>query len=808
MIRVSRAIAVGLCSVGVLAGSLIFSSAPALGFVIHPYLSQITEANGAPLGTNNASYSLSAPLELTFDASGNLLVPDAFTNAVDLFNSSDVFTGQLGVGDFVGYAPRSVSVNKATGYVYVGANGTVNVYKPEGAGKYKLVQKSPAGAVGEQAFVYAAVDNANGPHKGDVYVQTDARNTIQVVKPNAEGELNVGAGESLPQSEEGFYYASLEGGPASDQSMAFGGASGTVYLANPGRGFVDVYNSEDVYQSHLSGPGGPFTPTALAVEQSTGDLYAVDSANSVVDEFNASGKLIGRITETPTGALSAPTGVAVNSSGQVAVSDGGSGVVDVFGPAVVVPEAATGNASAVLRTSAKLEGAVNPEGEEVTSCEFEYGTSTAYGHTAACTPAPGSGSSPVSVSAEVSGLTPGTTYDYRLMAGNAKGANRGLSATLTTVAVVPKLQTEAASGIEQPVPETIVATLHGSLEPHEADTNYYFEYGETEAYGSVSPALPGADAGEASKVETVQTQISGLRAATTYHFRLVGVNSFGVQRGADLGFSTPAREFSPPAVGVLPATDVSQFAATLNGTLVTHEALVDYRFEYGTTTAYGSLAPVPDGDTSLTSETVTIAQPVSGLQAGTTYHYRIVASSPGATEVKGPDETFTTLPVPAPTASTGASSGVGVGSATLSGTIDPHGWDTTYLFEYGTSTAYGSSWPTVQVDMGALEGPQPVVVGIPNLLPSTTYHYRLVATNGGGTSYGQDMTFTTGEYPAQVIQEPVAFGTLLVPSEPGKVTTSEKKKAGKGKRKPKRKGKARHAAKHRGRRRRGHAKGR
>ena len=54
--------------------------------------------------------------------------------------------------------------------------------------------------------------------------------------------------------------------------------------------------------------------------------------------------------------------------------------------------------------------------------------------------------------------------------------------------------------------------------------------------------------------------------------------------------------------------------------------------------------------------------------------------------------------------------------------------------------------------MGALEGPQPVVVNVPNLLPGTTYHYRLVATNGGGTTYGPDMTFTTGEYPAQAFR--------------------------------------------------------
>ncbi len=78
-----------------------------------------------------------------------------------------------------------------------------------------------------------------------------------------------------------------------------------------------------------------------------------------------------------------------------------------------------------------------------------------------------------------------------------------------------------------------------------------------------------------------------------------------------------------------------------------------------------------------------------------------------------------------------------------------------------------------------------MIVGVPNLLPNTTYHYRLVASNGGGTTYGQDMTFTTGEYPAQVIQEPVALRTLLVPSEAGRITMSTPKQKKKSRKKAK-----------------------
>ena len=767
--RVPRVVAVGLLSIGVCAGSLALSCAPALGFVSHQYLSQITEANGSPFRE---------PWGLTFDSGGNLLVTDAMAGAVDVFSSTDVFTGQFGAGILVndGYV-QSVAVSDTTGDVYVGSRGTgggyyggLFVFKPEGGGKYKLLQERHI-----ELPIFVTVNNSSGPHRGDVYVMASGVVPITVIKPNTEGEL-VEPGEALPTPEERFGFG-FSGGIAIDK------ATGRVYVPNPhtrrgGGGFVDEYNSEDVYQGHLNAPPGGFDPTAVAVEESTSDLYVLDASSNAIDQFNASGEFIGRFANTPAGPLSSPADIAVNASGDVYVSDVGTRAVDVFGPNVLVPEVTTSAASAVSRTSAKLEGTVNPEGKEVTSCQFEYGTSAAYGNTAPCATAPGSGSSSVPVSAEVSGLAPETIYHYRLVAGySAATRYAGTDHTFATLNVVPNLQTEAATNVERSG-KPIVATLNGSLAPDGADTHYYFEYGETEAYGSVSPALPGADAGEAFKVEHAQTQIIGLKAYSTYHFRIVATNSFGTVRGGDVTFTTTAALPLAPVIGGVPASGVTQFTAALNGTLETSEGLVNYHFEYGTTTAYGQIAPIPDSYTPITGETILVSQPVGGLQAGTTYHYRLVASSPGGTNVTGPDETFTTLPIPAPTVGTGAASGVGVGAATLSGTIDPHGWDTTYLFQYGTSTFYGSSWPTVQVDMGALEGAQPVVVSVSNLLPGTIYHYRLVATNGGGTSYGPDMTFTTGEYPAQIIQEPVALRTLLVPSG-GEVTKPQSGKKGK-----------------------------
>ena len=99
----------------------------------------------------------------------------------------------------------------------------------------------------------------------------------------------------------------------------------------------------------------------------------------------------------------------------------------------------------------------------------------------------------------------------------------------------------------------------------------------------------------------------------------------------------------------------------------------------------------------------------------------------------------------APTATTGAASSVTQTSATLSATVDPNGGPTTVHFEYGTSTSYGLTSATKTVD-----GADPVTVDIPvgGLTSSTTYHYRVVATNAAGTARGGDRSFRTAAPPS------------------------------------------------------------
>lgn len=86
-------------------------------------------------------------------------------------------------------------------------------------------------------------------------------------------------------------------------------------------------------------------------------------------------------------------------------------------------------------------------------------------------------------------------------------------------------------------------------------------------------------------------------------------------------------------------------------------------------------------------------------------------------------------------------------TALLAGEVNPNGLHTTYRFEYGTGTSYGSTTVVDNAGSGTAGVPATKVVG--GLQPNTTYHFRLVATNDAGQAQGPDQTFTTAANPPQ-----------------------------------------------------------
>jgi hypothetical protein len=100
-----------------------------------------------------------------------------------------------------------------------------------------------------------------------------------------------------------------------------------------------------------------------------------------------------------------------------------------------------------------------------------------------------------------------------------------------------------------------------------------------------------------------------------------------------------------------------------------------------------------------------------------------------------------------PVLGTSSATAVTSATATLSGSVNPESSPTSYYFEYGTSTAYGSKMPTAATTVGSGNGATPVSQNLTGLVEGTTYHYRLVAMSPEGTSTGEDMTFETPAAP-------------------------------------------------------------
>ena len=311
-------------------------------------------------------------------------------------------------------------------------------------------------------------------------------------------------------------------------------------------------------------------------------------------------------------------------------------------------------------------------------------------------------------------------------------ANTGAGDVAVFDGVAPYTTTEPAS----PVGRT-TATIAGHFSDggRGAITGCHFEYGATESYEA--GALPCEPSGPYGSAADVTAQLTGLQPETTYHYRLVTSNAAGSAEGAD-------RTFTPHFViqaSTEPATNVSDHGGELNASYVGDGHDTKYYFQYGSTESYGQTTPQLDAGAQVGPQTVTPAS-LTNLQPGTTIHYRFVATNAFGTTY-GQDRVFNTLAKPelGPT----SSSHVTATAAEIHAQINPRGADTTYHFEYGTTSNYGTSVPSPAQDIGSAYGAQEVSVALTGLEVGATYHFRVVAENVYGRSVSEDQEF--GFYP-------------------------------------------------------------
>jgi phosphodiesterase/alkaline phosphatase D-like protein len=201
-----------------------------------------------------------------------------------------------------------------------------------------------------------------------------------------------------------------------------------------------------------------------------------------------------------------------------------------------------------------------------------------------------------------------------------------------------------------------------------------------------------------------------------------------------------------PSVTTGSASSVHDTYATLNGTVNPNGTATTYYFQWDTTTAYGATSSTHSAGRG--SANVAVRATASHLTPGTTYHYRLIASS-GAGTSTGADRTFTTTGYPPPDVATGPAGAISTNSAVVTGAINPRGDRTSWTVQYGTSTSYG-----VETFSGSLPpGNSPVSVSatLRGLAAGTIFHYRFVARHSSTiVSYGADQQFMTYTSPRPV----------------------------------------------------------
>ena len=453
--------------------------------------STASAASGRPLLRSFSTGPASWPRDLTFDSTDNLYVRDTDTNsAVAKFTTTGAPVPFAGGAPYIQgnklFSPDGPGGNPA-GYVY-----SIAVDASGGADDgyiYATMLYGPGGVSGVQVY------DANGTYKGLLDPNGNGF-PCGVAVNQATGEVYTGDFVNLPNATV-RRYAPPAGDPSDDVPTGVlkvpaegysrtcplkADNSGNVYFNDngwevPGEGLVKVapgqFGVEPAAFTQLS----PFPDPGWGLALEPGGGFYTDRGDHVF-QHSAVGAPIG--SPFPTAALSDSHGVALDSIGNIYVTESpnGDGGISVFGPTEVsLPLAISGAPSSVNQTSAHVTGEADPDGAgNITRCEFVYGLDAGYaGGSVPCTPAASVGSpitSKTAVSADITGLTLGTRYHYRLVTGNANGAQPGSDEEFETLVAVPGATTKSATQVEKES-----ADLNGSFVGNGEDTHYYFECG-------------------------------------------------------------------------------------------------------------------------------------------------------------------------------------------------------------------------------------------------------------------------------------------------------------------------------------------
>jgi kumamolisin len=694
----------------------------------------ISGSGTASLSVSSATLAMSGDqFECVVTLSSSTVTTTPSILVVDRPLDVSAFAGSVGnSGDRAGTGsaaefnyPSGLAVD-GSGNVYVAdySNNQIREISPGGT------VTTPYGAVnGGQGSTNGAGNSArfNNPNGvaidpfGNIYVADTGNNLIRKISGGTVSTF-ASAGFNSPE------------GIATD-------SSGNVYVADTGNniireitpgGVVSVLagqNGTAGYQDGNATSTAEFNAPASVAVDSNGNVYVADFGNSCVREISGGnvttvagqGGQAGYLDGLGTNSLfNAPTGVCVDGSNNVYITDAlvppiGS---NTGGNDLVRKLSTTG----VVSTLAGNPGAVGTSNGVGTAAEFYSVQAIAYGN----------GTFYVA-----------DTYNQDVRQGTPSG-KLPATVTLGNLAATYNGSPQAVTTTTNPTGLNVIVTYNGS-------------------------ATVPTNAGSYSVVATINDPTySGSATGTLVISKATATVTLGNLNYNYTGVAQPATATTTPSGLTITFTYNGSSTAPTNVGSYAVVATVNTANYQGSTTGTevitGGIATITFGNLTFNYNGATHAATATTLPAklAVTFTYNGGSTAPSAVgsytvvatvnsgQYSGTATgTLVINPIDA-TVTTGAASAITATSATLSATSDPETSDTTVYFQYGTTTAYGSTSNSANIGSGSTSVTTSQSITVPGLTTATVYHYRAVATNTAGTTYGADKTFTALAEPSIV----------------------------------------------------------
>ena len=570
--------------------------------------------------------------------------------------------------------------------------------------------------------------------------------------------------------------------------FVFAGGVVGVSLAGAGKGVVGVFGSSGTGDGQFANAYG------TAVNTSSGDVYVVDQFNHRVERFDAAGSFhdafgwgvadgkeeaevcssncLAGLQGAGIGQFDTPSGLAVDQSdGSVYVADSNNNRVERFTPAGGYVSQFGSSGSGDGQFSRPTGIAVDPTDRSVLVVDSINNRVLRFDKTGVFVSAFGWGVADGKEEAQTcttgcqAGLGGGGEGEFAEPAGIAVDSTGRVYVLDQNNGRVERF---TKAGVFDEVFDPIDVFLPQALAVGGSDHVFVAQWAQDFSEQNVVEMDPAGSLVDTHGVGSGASNASGLALGVEDKqvFLADGFNARVFVMG----------DLSAPTVTIEPAGSVTSTGADLSGSVTPNgNPNVGWHFEISTDDANWS--PVAaDQDAGNGISPVPVAQALTGLVPNTTYFVRLAATRPFNAPVLSSETQFTTVAI-TPTVTTQPADDVTPSHAVLPGLVNPNNSPSTYYFEYGPTTAYGTSVPATQdADAGAANVVSAVVRRIDGLTPDTVYHFRLVAQNQAGTTNGADQTFTTGTPPPASTPRAGIPGSGFLPDERGweKVSPAQK----------------------------------